>query len=306
MTATELLGLLPSELLPMSRGELAVAAAVLAEHDLGDDVLDGEDDYRLEARHALAGDEVIVRMALSETNPDGVEHDRYFGVRRVEGNAAGVFLGGLLVSYLDAIDNAERMGTTLGDDEWRELMSAPTTLFDFALDRRAARHRFVPSAPQGRGEYLPYRRWRIGHRLFFTLTQSITVALGGLLRAIDQQDVQAMRDWVVLATPQVLGSSSALRLAADFEPSDYDACVRDTMEPPSAGPGVSALQARDHLYLLGTLERLQAVLPALDAVSQEYDEFTDAVQKLFESHHWLTERFGQANRPMNATFGRRD
>jgi len=302
---TDQLGLLPSELLPTRRAELAVAAAILAEHGLGDDVLDSDEDYQQEARARLTGDEVVVRVLLSDTNPDGADHDRYFGVTRVGGNAAGVFLSGLLVTCLDAVDNAERMGTDLSDDEWRDLLSAPTALFDFALGRRAGRHRSAPRAPQGRGEYLPYRRWRIGHRLFFALTQSITVALDGLLRAIDERDVQAMHDWVVLATPLVLGSSAALRLTADFRPSDYDACVRDTMEPPSAAPGVSALQARDHLYLLGTLERIRTVLPALDAVSEEYDEFTDAIGQLFESHHWLSERFGQVNSPMTTMPGRR-
>jgi hypothetical protein len=303
MTANDLLGLLPSELLPTSREALHAAAVALAGNDLGDDVLDSEDDYRQQARASLAGDRFVVRAALSEPDADGADHDYYFGVTRVGGDAAVVFLGGLLVTYLDALDNAERMGTGLGDEEWGELLAAPTALFDFALDRRAGRHRSAPTSPRGRGEYLPFQRWRVGHRLFSALIQSISVALGGLLRSTYEHDLPAMRDWVVLATPLVLGSAAALRLAADFEPSDYDACVRSGMEPPSATPAISFLEARDHRYLVGVLEQIRLALPHLEPVSVEYDEFTDAVQRLFEAHHWLTERFGQANTPFVASPG---
>lgn len=285
------LRLLFPELLPTEQLELAKAARLLTERRLGDALLRSDAATRARGRRELAAlvDLPAAEAPVATRSEACDEHDQHFDVARISGDPGTVFLVGLLMSYLDMQENVERMGTSLAQTEWNQLMGAPAAIFGFALGPGSHERAIIPE----RGpEYLPLERWQVGHRQFFTLIQSIAVALGGLLAASKQQDVPQMRDWALLAARQVLGAAASLRLAADFRPADYSDGVRASMLPPQLGPGFSGLQTRDHRHLVTLFRRVRSALPALEPAREEYEEFVGAVGRLYEAHAFVCSRFG--------------
>lgn len=226
------------------------------------------------------------------------EHDRHFGVVRVRGDSGAIFLSSLLVSYLDMLDDVERGGTSLSQAQWTDLLRVPKLIFDFAARRPAlaAGGNDVP-VPVGRGELLPQRRWDVGHRLFFTLLQTMTqmvASLSGAARAGDEADA---REFVELLRLTTLGCTASLRLTADFSIVDYELGVRPTMLPPHVRPGFSGLQTRDHYRLLQALRKLQVDMPTVIPLGEPHAELIAAVRGLHDAHAYVCTRFGGATGP---------
>jgi hypothetical protein len=227
--------LLHPDLVPQRREVLAHAASMLVQMGLDDTLVAASPVHQRLARVVLASSDVIEWVpahGVGASEPTG--YDAQLGVVRVGGDRGAVFLSGLLIAYLDVLENAARMGTTLPHEDWRTLMWAPTALFDHVLGRAPAGMTITIPAARG-AEYLPAERWRAGHRLFFALLQAVRFAVSGLLRDRAGEDFE-------LAMSLLRAASVALRFAV--------------------GDGAVALvDTRDHRYLWKVVDQLRFIVP---------------------------------------------
>src|SRR5215470_10473245 len=172
------------ELLPTRRAELTTVGRHLADARFDLSIL------RIAAAGDAAGPRVIISNAYGQFVRPAVEphtsgwsrqsheQDSFFGIIRVDGNAAGTLICGLFLAFVQALGNARAAGSSLTAAEWEQMLAGPAAMFQYYAGSPSSLGFPVPSLPHTPvpgGE--PKVRWEIGHRLFFTLTQCITVAL---------------------------------------------------------------------------------------------------------------------------------
>lgn len=242
--------LLHPDLVPQRRELLQHAASMLVRMGLDDTVLSASPVHQRLARVVLASSDVI------EWKP-GLDsgHDEQFGVVRVGGDRGGVFLSSILIAYLDVLENAARMGTSIGEDSWRTLLWAPTALFDHVLRRPNVGMTVVP--PGHGTEYLPRERARAGQRLYLALMQAVRFAVSGVVRA--QDDRPLVEDCVTLATACLRAATVALAFSCD---------VREEPVPP-------IVEATEHRYLWQVISEVRAAVPRA-----RFEQFAAALRRL--------------------------
>ena len=245
--------LLHPDLVPQRREALQHAASTLVQMGLDDTVLSAPLVHQRLAHVVLATSGMIEWAPGSGAVDDGP--DERFGVERVAGDRGGVFLSGVLIAYLDVLDNAARMSTSISEDAWRTLLWAPTALFDHVLRRPQVGMTVVPP---GRGtEDLPHERAQAGQRLYFALMQAARFAVNGVVRA--QDDRTLVEDCVTLATACLRAAAVALAFAAD---------VVD--DPPEL-----VVETAEHRYLWQVVGDVRAAVPRA-----RFDQFSAALRRL--------------------------
>lgn len=245
--------LLHPDLVPQGRESLQHAASMLVQMGLDDTVLSASPAHQRLARVVLASSDVI------EWKPDQVAHDpghdERFGIVRVGGDRGGVFLSGVLIAYLDVLENAARMGTSISEDSWRTLLWAPTALFDHVLRRPQVGMTVVTP---GRGtEHLPLERTQAGQRLYLALMQAVRFAVSGVVRAHD--DSPLVEDCVTLATACLRAATVALAFACD---------VGDDQPLP-------IMENSEHRYLWQRISEVRAAVPRA-----RFEQFAAALRRL--------------------------
>src|SRR5688500_769262 len=125
--------LLHPDLVPQRRESLRHAASMFVQMGLDDTVLSASPVHQRLARVVLASSGVV-EWKPGHGSGDA-DHDERFRIVRVGGDSGGVFLSSILIAYLDVLENAARMGTSISEDSWRALLWAPTALFDHVLRR---------------------------------------------------------------------------------------------------------------------------------------------------------------------------
>lgn len=259
--------LLHPDLVPQRRELVAHAASTLVQMGLDDTLISASPVHQRLARVVLTSSDVIDwTPARGYGLDEPAEYDRQFGVVRVGGDRGAVFLSGILIAYLDVLENAARMGSAVPEEDWRTLMWAPTALFDHVLCRAPAGMTIVTPAARGT-EYLPQERLHAGHRLFFALLQAVRFAVGGLLRVAADGDKVLVVENAVLATSTLRAATIALRFAGDM------------VSGPTAVPPGLRLETRDHRYLWRTLSEVRSALPRA-----RYEQFTEALRQLNDVH----------------------
>jgi hypothetical protein len=245
--------LLHPDLVPHGRESLQHAASMLVQMGLDDTVLSAPPVHQRLARVVLASSDVI------EWKPGygtcDVSHDDRFGVVRVGGDRGGVFLSSILIAYLDVLENAARMGTSISEDSWRTLLWAPTALFDHVLRRPQVGMTVVTPGPGT--EYLPHERTQAGQRLHLALMQAVRFAVSGVVRA--QDDRPLVEDCVTLATACLRAATVALAFACD---------VRN--DPP-----LPIMETSEHRYLWQMISEVRAAVPRA-----RFEQFASALRRL--------------------------
>lgn len=248
--------LLHPDLVPRRRESLQHAASTLVQMGLDDTVLSASPVHQRLARVVLASNSVI-----EWTSCHGVPHachDERFGVERVGGDRGGVFLSGLLIAYLDVLENAARAGTSISEDSWRTLLWAPTALFDHVLRRPQVGMTVVTPGP--RTEHLPHERAQAGHRLHLALMQVVRFAVSGVVRAEDDRTL--VEDCVTLATACLRAATVALAFASDVRPAS-----REAQSPIGETP--------EHRYLWQVIGEVRAAVPRA-----RFEQFAAALRRL--------------------------
>ncbi|GAA3668505.1 hypothetical protein C8D88_102647 [Lentzea atacamensis] len=245
--------LLHPDLVPQRRESLQHAASMLVRMGLDDTVLSASPVHQRLARVVLASSDVIEWKPGHDNG--GTGHDQRFGVVRVGGDRGGVFLSSILIAYLDVLENAARMGTSIGEDSWRTLLWAPTALFDHVLRRPQVGMTVVTPCPGT--EYLPHERVQAGQHLYLALMQAVRFAVSGVVRA--QDDRPLVEDCVTLATACLRAATVALAFACD---------VRE--EPP---PRI--VEAAEHRYLWQVINDVRTAVPRA-----RFEQFAAALRRL--------------------------
>jgi hypothetical protein len=245
--------LLHPDLVPQRRESLQHAASMLVQMGLDDTVLSASPAHQRLARVVLASSDVIEWKPGYGVRNTG--HDERFGIVRVGGDRGGVFLSGVLIAYLDVLENAARMGTSITEDSWRTLLWAPTALFDHVLRRPQVGMTVVTPGPGT--EHLPFERTQAGQRLYLALMQAVRFAVSGVLRA--QEDRPLIEDCVTLATACLRAAAVALAFARDIGE-----------DQPSPITEIS-----EHRYLWQVISEVRAAVPRA-----RFEQFAAALRRL--------------------------
>lgn len=227
-------------------------------------------------------------------DPTMLEYDGYFGVSRADPPADGVFAQSLLVAYRSLLEDGLACGTRMSWAQWSALCATFHHMIGLVADTGSAPVTLpVAQPPLLRAHPDPHRRWRIGHHVFFVLTQSLIVALLCFQDARAQGDVDQERRMLRLATRLLTGSAAAFVFAGEFSAGQYHAQVRPSMEPPAVAAGFSGLLSPDHHYLVKLLGRLRPDLADLPPeLAAEHRRMVAALQQVYESHKYVCARFG--------------
>ncbi|TDQ54306.1 hypothetical protein [Actinorugispora endophytica] len=238
---------------------------------------------------------------------DADAYDAHFGVERVSDDPGGVFLAGLSTALRDVLADVDAHGTGLDANQWRTVLRVPGAVLAFTSPGAAP----VPGRGDGDrpplgtpGEPASLLRWRTGHRLFFTLTQALIVALSPLRAAAGERDADGAREALEFAVLLNRASAVAMRYASDFPAAEYPAVVRPSMEPPFTAPGFSGLQGRDHRHLVRLFGGLREFRSGPVAAGDSYRRFVASVGELHAAHRLVCSRFGGGELPSLRTRGR--
>jgi hypothetical protein len=245
--------LLHPDLVPQQRESLQHAASTLVQMGLDDTVLSAPPVHQRLARVVLASSGVIEWTPGYWAQDSAL--DERFGVVRVGGDRGGIFLSGVLIAYLDVLENAARMGTSITEDSWRTLLWAPTALFDHVLRRPQVGMTVV--RPGCGTEDLPFERTQAGQRLYLALMQAVRFAVTGVLRAEDDRTL--VEDCVTLATACLRAAAVALAFACDV-PGD---------------PSLPAVETAEHRYLWQVISEVRAAVPRA-----RFEQFAAALRRL--------------------------
>lgn len=298
--------LLQPSLLPRTRTELTMAAPGPAHRRLALDVVAGSSGDALEQLRMLPATATGMGFARRRDLDDGDvaytydgrfrEYDAYFDVVRVDEPYEGVLAHGMLLAYRSLLEEAGACGTRLSWQEWTDLceglraMLAELVGVDIDVD--------VQRVPMGvpavlRGTLDPHRRWRVGHHLFFALTQALIVSLQMLRDALRREDDEAAVHALRLARKLLRGSSAAFVFSSEFGPGQYHVAVRPSMEPPHVSAGFTGLHSPDHHYLVKLFARVRGDLRSMSPrVAEEHAEFLRALGSTYEAHKYVCGRFG--------------
>ncbi|MGD0557449.1 MAG: O-methyltransferase [Streptosporangiaceae bacterium] len=242
-----------------------------------------------------------IREETARQERECAEHDRYFGVSRS--------------SHLSALKNsitevALQVGKHLADDGTplfscggeEVLLGAEQHLRALAEGRTP---RLEPPDVPVPAQFPGVCRntddhWRIGHRLFFVLIQSMAVTLQCFEDDWTHgRTSDAVRD--LAATAALARSSSmAMSYAAAFGIQEYESQVRPSMLPPTVNEGFSGLQTRDHRHLIAVMRQ---VAPALADARRQADlnaglgDVRAALQQMYTAHGYVCTHFGGDSMP---------
>jgi hypothetical protein len=237
---------------------------LLAQEGIGPDAPLQNAERRLEIRQRAAAvlAEATSPVIVGPHNGFGEAaqaQDNFFGVRRVAGVGPEVFLAGFLTAHLDVVTDAELTGTSVPAGNWAALLAG----VEAVQLGGAAVHPVAPWSPPDPGTARPAagaaaRRWQVGHRLFFTVTQGLLAALTRFTRAVSEDD--RAEAGTALTTAAVLSRSGValhFRLPADRIPAHgaaehaATACavgIQRDLRARSPGPGEPVPRAAARLH----------------------------------------------------------
>jgi hypothetical protein len=237
------------------------------------------------------------------------ELDDYIGLARVSGENAHIWFYSILETYQDMLDEALSTRVSISSEEWGRLRAAfDTLLVDFAQKHAPMQGNGLTSpAATSTISYLhtarPFDvmyRWKLGHRVFIALLQSLVFMLYDFETAHKQPEIdvpQAQRA-LSMATTLMWGSAASLRFTGDFEADDYNNVVYPSMTPPYVPPGFSGMQTLDHLYTVRVLSQLRPLFMTIDpALAEQHQQFISAFTHTYDSHKFVCARFQGDQRP---------
>lgn len=232
------------------------------------------------------------------------EYDRFFGITRSDTMDGELLDGGLRAVYGSFVEEARVGGTQLAALDWSTLCRNFLNVIDRCSAPSAVRVE-VPDLPPANEQVDPARRWLIGHRVFFALTQCLIIALQSFATALSIRDSDGARRQLKLAAGLLDGSAVAFKFTSEFGAQQYEHTVRPSMEPPFVSDGFSGLLSPDHLYLVRLFTTLRPVLQALPGteLAADHQGFVSALRGVYATHKLVCSRFGGDTEPSLRTSG---
>jgi hypothetical protein len=227
------------------------------------------------------------------------EYDAFFGVSRAEAATRGVLEHSLLVAYRSMLEEGLSCGTRMSWSQWSALCATFHVMIALVAGAEPGRARLpVPEPPLLRWHMDPHRRWRIGHHVFFTLTQSLIIVLNCFRQARAELDTDLAGSMLRLAARLLTASAAAFVFAGEFSATQYHGQVRPSMEPPAVAAGFSGLLSPDHHYLVKLLGLLRPDLRDLPpSLAVPHRLFVAGMETAYEAHKYVCGRFGGDQSP---------
>jgi hypothetical protein len=223
-----------------------------------------------------------------------IEYDGYFGVRRVaDADPLFALHEAAVVAHYQWTRDGLR-GQSLSPVEIEHLHGAFEATFSFVAGTSAAESAEPPawSGPPPEGPVDALLRWKIGHHVFFVLTQALILVHTQLAVALDREDIEVARQALSVGTRLWLGTAAAFSYTGDFSADDYENIVRPSMSPPFLKDGFSGFFSSDHVYLIRALKRLQPLLQRLPPeLGPDHRSYLQALDDAYEAHALVCEAF---------------
>ncbi len=212
-------------------------------------------------------------------------YDAYFGVRRTRSH--DTLAHGILIGFHGVLDNLRSGRSNLAPVQWHSLAAGIHSTLNFLLpaDRRTCYRHSPPPRAQCAAD--PARRWRVGHRAFFVLTQCVIIGLRGFLDAAERGAWRDAVNALDYGTTMLAASEACLRFTADFHSDDYRRSVRPAMPAEFTG-----LASADHACLVALLRAIGPALQAMPAeLSKHGETLRAALRSVYVAHQGICARF---------------
>jgi hypothetical protein len=303
---------------PTSEGLLRLSGFVSIADQLDDELLQ-------EALYGVFCElQSFTTLAARQPLPKGIpaeryeEHDTFFRIRRVAGNAMSVFARSIVQIFLETAGEATHASLEIPSTEWPVLRTAFIAMLAFLAPAALNEHQPPITAPRtalSNGPHHhdvapeqgldPLRRWRLGHHIFLVLIQCLEVAMNCFADDLEKAEDERAHASFGLAVTLMRASAQSLKFASAFRAKDYEDYVRPAMMPPYLTHGFSGVQSLDHQFLIRTLKGLRSVFGDMpEGLRAQHEQFTQALAETYDSHKLVCARFGGMNGPslrMNAT-----
>jgi hypothetical protein len=242
---------------------------------------------------AAAGPLGLSRLA------DEDAHDRYFHICRVSASEGTTFLRSILAAARMFHAEMDAVYAALDAARFAAVGGGFAALIGQIAEIRTAPIEHHAAAPPAKPiEFMPMRRWLLGHHVFAALTQGIIFALQELETAMHDAVDSCAREAFTLAADLMVASAVAFRFTADFKASDYRDVVRPTMMGQDVGKGFSGLLSLDHRRLVVILGRIRPLMGQAERrFADEHQRLHLALNHVYDDHTFVCAQFGGAEKP---------
>lgn len=137
----------------------------------------------------------------------------------------------------------------------------------------------------------PILRWKIGHRLFFFLTQALIVTHHDIRTALASGNIPKAQEAMELAIVLFDSSMTAFDFSSGYSQEDYRDIVRPSVSPPHFDSLLSGTQYIDHIDMLKQIKSCRELFMNLpEALSPTYERYIQSIQKLYCNHSKVCSR----------------
>lgn len=134
-------------------------------------------------------------------------------------------------------------------------------------------------------------RWRVGHHLFFSWVQTLTLAFDRFQCAIEADDFTTAEKELGRATNVLWGISVTFKLTGDFSAAMYDNHIRPSMI--DYADGFSGMWAYDHDFMIkNVMRKSKATFENPPAeLEPAMRKFRQAFAVMYDSHKYVCDQF---------------
>ena len=242
--------------------------------------------------------------ALAEHSlPDDKAHDAFFYVRRVEGDAACVFVRMVLFARELLLREVDEAPVDISRPFLGEIDRALVDLMTCASGKNVGSAPIVEAWETRGSREDVLIRWLRGHQIFAALTQGLILSFKSIANAIRSGQGQEVRRWADLTVSLLRGSGASFVLTGDFSVKDYNDRIRPSMMPPAVPTCLSGLMSIDHRFLVQTIRDMKPALKGLrDQDKARHERIHEELKTVYDRHVFVCERF-VGERPSLLTAG---
>lgn len=137
----------------------------------------------------------------------------------------------------------------------------------------------------------PIIRWKVGHRLFFFLTQGLIVTHDDIKRYIASNDLHMAKKTMELAIELYEISMSAFNFSSGYSREEYRDVVRPSVSPPHFDSLLSGTQYIDHIEMLKQIKSCREIFINLpEPLVETHKKYLKTVEDVYMNHSKVCSR----------------
>lgn len=134
-------------------------------------------------------------------------------------------------------------------------------------------------------------RWKIGHRLFFFITQGLIVVHHDIRNCIATKKYQEALKVMELAMDLFNASIEAFNFSSGYAKSEYEVSVRPSMAPPHFETLLSGTEYIDHTEMLKQIKSCREFFQDLpEELKPTYEKYIATIKKVYCNHSKICSR----------------